>query len=42
MFVPSTADGFRASVSALRYLDGDEGVVFPTFTFPEVHCAASG
>jgi hypothetical protein len=30
MVVPSTADGFRAVVSALRSLDGGEGVSFQT------------
>jgi len=38
MIVPSTADGFRAAVSALRSLDGREGVSFHTFTLPEAHC----
>ena len=40
--VPSTADGFRAVVSALRSLDGKDGVSFHTFTLPEDRCAASG
>jgi hypothetical protein len=35
MVVPSTADGFRAVVSALRSLDEREGVNFHTFTLPE-------
>jgi len=35
MVVPSTADGFRAVVSALRSLDGKDGVSFHTFTLPE-------
>jgi len=39
MVVPSTADGFRAVVSALRSLDGKDGVSFHTFTLPEVRCA---
>ena len=39
MVVPSTADGFRAAVSALRFLDGKDGVSFHTFTLPEVRCA---
>jgi len=39
MVVPSTADGFRAAVSALRSLDGKEGVSFHTFTLPEDCCA---
>jgi len=39
MVVPSTADGFRAVVSALRSLDGKEGVSFHTFTLLEDRCA---
>jgi len=39
MVVPSTADGFRAAVSALRSLDGKDGVSFHTFTLPEDSCA---
>ena len=39
MVVPSTADGFRAAVSALRSLDGKDGVSFHTFTLPEDRCA---
>ena len=38
MVVPSTADCFRAAVSALRSLDGKEGVSFHTFTLPEDRC----
>jgi len=38
MLVPSSADGFRAAVSALRSLDGREGVSFHTFTLPEDRC----
>jgi hypothetical protein len=38
MVVPSTADGFRATVSALRSLDGGKGVSFHTFTLPEDRC----
>ena len=38
MVVPSTADGFRAAVSALRSLDGKDGVSFHTFTLPEDRC----
>ena len=38
MVVPSTANDFRAAVSALRSLDGEEGVSFHTFTLPEDHC----
>jgi len=37
MVVPSTADGFKAAVSALRSLDG-EGVSFHNFTLPENCC----
>ena len=39
MVVPSTADGFRAAISALRSLDGEDGVSFHTFTIPEDRCA---
>jgi len=39
MVVPSTAGGFRAMVSALRSLDGKDGVSFHTFTLPEDRCA---
>ena len=35
MVVPSTADGFRVVVSALRSLDGKDGVSFHTFTLPD-------
>jgi hypothetical protein len=35
MLVPQTADGFRATVSALRSLDGSKGVSFHTFSLPE-------
>jgi len=38
MVVSSTADGFRAAVSALRSLDGKDGVSFYTFTLPEDRC----
>ena len=38
MVVPSTADGFRATVSALLPLDGKDGVSFHTFTLPEDAC----
>jgi hypothetical protein len=33
--VPATADGFRAAVSALRSLDGRNGVSFHTYSLPE-------
>ena len=39
MVVPSTADGFRAAVSALRSLDGKGDVSFHTFTLPDDRCA---
>jgi len=39
MVVPSTADGIRATVSALRSCDGKDGVSFHTFTHPEDCCA---
>jgi hypothetical protein len=38
MVVPSTADGFRATVIALRSLDEREVVSFHTFTLPEDRC----
>ena len=37
--VPSTADGFRAAVSALGSFDGKDGVSFHTFKLPEDRCA---
>ena len=39
MVVSSTANGFRAAVSALRSIDGEECVSFHTFTLPEDRCA---
>jgi len=39
MVVPSTAEVFRAAVSALWSLEGKEGVNFHTFTPPEDRCA---
>jgi hypothetical protein len=36
--VPSTADGFRATVRALRSLDGKKGVSFHTFSLPKDRC----
>ena len=39
MVVQSTADGFRVAVSALRSLDGKDGVNFHTFTLAEDRCA---
>jgi hypothetical protein len=38
MIVPGTADGIRATVSALRSLDGSKGVTFHTFSLPEDRC----
>jgi hypothetical protein len=38
MIVPGTADGFRATVSALRSLDWSKGVTFHTFSLPEDRC----
>ena len=35
MLVPRTAEGFRATVSALRSLDGSNGVSFHTLSLPE-------
>jgi hypothetical protein len=38
MLVPRTAEGFRATVSALRSLDGSKGASFHTFSLPEDRC----
>jgi hypothetical protein len=38
MIVQETADGFRATVSALRSLDGSKGVTFHTFSLPVDRC----
>jgi hypothetical protein len=38
MLVPKTADDFRATVSALRSLDGSKGVSFHTLSLPEARC----
>jgi hypothetical protein len=38
MLFPYTADGFRATVSALRSLDGSKGVRFHTFSLPQDRC----
>jgi hypothetical protein len=38
MMVPETADGFRATIGALRSLDANEGVSFHTFSLPEDRC----
>jgi hypothetical protein len=39
MPVPETADGFRATIIALRSFGGDEGVSFRTFSLREDRCA---
>ena len=39
MVAPSTANGFRAAVSALRFLDEGICVGFHKFTLPEDRCA---
>jgi len=39
LVVPSTADGFRAAVSALRSPDGKDGVSYHTFTLSNDRCA---
>ena len=38
MVVPTTANGYRAAVRALRSLDGSEGIFFHTFTLAEDRC----
>jgi hypothetical protein len=38
MLVPRPTEGFRATVSALRYHDGSKGVIFHTFSLPEDAC----
>ena len=38
MIVPGTADGFRATVSALRSLDGSKCVTFQSSSLPEDRC----
>jgi hypothetical protein len=38
MLVPETADGFRATIGALRSLGEDKGVSFQTFSLPEERC----
>jgi hypothetical protein len=38
MLMPETADGFRATISALRSLGEDKGVSFHTFSLPEDRC----
>jgi hypothetical protein len=38
MLVPEIADGFRATIGALRSLDESEGVSFHNFSLPEDRC----
>ena len=38
MLIPQTANGFRATVSALRSLGWSKGVIFHTFSLPADHC----
>jgi hypothetical protein len=38
MLVPETADGFRATIGALRSLGEDKGVSFHTFSLSEDSC----
>jgi hypothetical protein len=38
MLVPKTADAFRATVRALRFLHGSKGMCFHTFSLPEDRC----
>jgi hypothetical protein len=38
MLLPETADGFRATIGALRSLHDSEGVSFHTFSLPEDRC----
>jgi hypothetical protein len=38
MLVARTADGFRATLSKLRSLDGKRGLRFHTFPLPEDRC----
>jgi hypothetical protein len=38
MVVPSTADGFRATVGALQSFDGKEGASFHTYKLLENRC----
>jgi hypothetical protein len=40
MLVPKTGNGFRATVSALRSLDGSKGVSFHTFSLLEDRCVS--
>jgi len=39
MAVPSTTEGYRAAISALRSLHDKDGVSFHNFTLPEQRCA---
>jgi hypothetical protein len=38
MLLPESADGFRATIGALRSLDVSDGVSFHTFSLPEDSC----
>jgi hypothetical protein len=38
MLAPEAADGFRATIAALRSLDASEGVSFHTFSISEDRC----
>jgi hypothetical protein len=38
--VPETADGFRATIGALRSLGENKGVSFHTFSLPENRCVS--
>ena len=38
MLVPRTVDGFRATVTALRSIDGSKCVSFHAFSLPEDRC----
>jgi hypothetical protein len=42
MLVPRTAKGFRATISALQFLDWSKGVSFHTFSLPETLFASAG
>jgi hypothetical protein len=40
MLVPETADGFRATIGAMRSLGEGDGVSFHTFSLPEDRCVS--
>ena len=42
IIVPGTADGFKATVEALRSLDGSNGVTFHTISLSEDRCVRKG